>query len=290
MRNPVMLASGILGVSPALLHRVANEGAGAMVLKSVSVKRREGYRNPTAVEVEGGFVNAVGLSNPGVEAFAEELQGLGEKPIPVVASLFGSTDEEFQRLVSVLEEVPVDCYEMNLSCPHVAKVGLETGQDPEVVSELVRAVKEGTSRPVLVKISPNAADVGEIAGAAEAAGADGITAVNTVRAMVIDVETGVPVLSNRVGGLSGPAIRPIAVRCVYDVSRRVRIPVIGCGGISSWRDAVEFLLAGASAVQVGSAVSYRGLSVFREIVDGIRNYMVRHGLKDIGEIVGRAHT
>ncbi len=291
MRNPVMLASGILGVTPDIIKRVADAGAGAMVMKSISVEPRQGYRNPTIVEVEGGgYVNAVGLSNPGLDVFAEEMRGLKEKPIPVVASLFGSTAKEFSHIVSTLESTPVDCYELNLSCPHVEKVGLEVGQDPVAVSKVVKAAKKAASRPVLVKISPNLTAPAEIAAAAESAGADAITAVNTVRAMVIDVETGQPILSHRIGGLSGSVIKPIAVRCVYDVSQRVKIPVIGCGGITTWKDAVEFLLAGASAVQVGSAVGYRGLGVFSEITDGIRSYMAQRGLKNIGEIIGRAHN
>ncbi len=286
-----MLASGILGVTPDVLKRVADAGAGAMVMKSISIEPRQGYRNPTIVEVEGGgFVNAVGLSNPGLEVFAAEMRRLKDKPIPVVASLFGSTSEEFSRIVSTLESTPVDCYELNLSCPHVEKVGLEVGQDPVAVSKVVKAAKQASSRPVLVKISPNLTAPAEVAAAAEDAGADAITAVNTVRAMVIDVETGQPILSHRIGGLSGAVIKPIAVRCVYDISQRVRIPVIGCGGISTWADAVEFLLAGASAVQVGSAVGHHGLRVFNEITGGIRSYMARQGLRNIGELVGRAHN
>ncbi len=285
-----MLASGVVGVTLGLLPRVADAGAGAMVTKSISVKPREGYRNPTVVEVECGYVNAIGLSNPGVKAFAEEAAALKEKPIPVVVSLFGSEPSEFECMVSTLESTSVDGYEINLSCPHVAKVGLEVGQDPEAVLKIVKSVKKRSSKPVLVKVSPNLTDVVEIASAAEKGGADGITAVNTVRAMVIDVETGRPILSNKVGGLSGPAVKPIAIRCVYDISRRVGIPVIGCGGVSGWRDAVEFMLAGASAVQVGSAVTYRGLGVMGEIAQGIQRYLDAHGLKNVGELVGRSHS
>lgn len=290
MKNPVMLASGVVGVTLDILPRVVAAGAGAMVTKSISIEPREGYRNPTVVEVEGGYVNAIGLSNPGLEAFVKDLVTLKEKPIPLVVSLFGSEPDEFGHMVSKLESTPVDCYEINLSCPHVEKVGLEVGQDPEAVSQITKSAKKSSSRPVLVKVSPNIADIVEIASAAADAGADGITAVNTARAMVIDIETGRPILSNKVGGLSGPAVKPIAVRCVYDISRKVDIPVIGCGGITSWSDAVEFMLAGASAVQVGSAVAYRGLDVFKEIVQGIQKYLDRHGLKSIGELVGRSHS
>ncbi len=289
MRNPIMLASGVLGVSLNILPRVAKAGAGAMVTKSVSVEPREGYRNPTIVEVECGYVNAIGLSNQGLDLFTKELMMLKEKPIPLVASLFGFANGDFIRLVKKLESTSVDCYELNLSCPHVEKVGLEVGQDAEAVSEIVKSAKKVSSKPVLVKVSPNLTDVVEIASAARDAGADAITAVNTIRAMVIDVETGHPILSNKVGGLSGQAIKPIAVRCVYDISKKLDIPIIGCGGITSWQDAVEFMLAGASAVQIGSAVASKGLDVFGKIIQGIQDYLLKHRLNSVGEIVGKSH-
>ena len=290
MNNPVMLASGVVGVHPDILPRVAEAGAGAMVTKSISLNPREGYRNPTVVEVEGGFVNAIGLSNPGVDAFSKELATLEEKPIPIVVSLFGSTPTEFGDMISRLESISVDCYELNLSCPHVEKVGLEVGQDPDTVSSIVKTAKEFSSRPVLIKVSPHITDIVEIVSAAKDSGADGVTAVNTVRAMVIDIETGRPILSNNVGGLSGPAIKAIAIRCVYDISQKVDIPIIGCGGITHWSDAIEFFLAGASAVQVGSGVAYKGLDVLGDIVNGIEKYMSNHGIKKIGELVGRSHS
>ena len=290
MNNPVMLASGVVGVHLDILPRVAEAGAGAMVTKSISVNPKEGYRNPTVVEVEGGFVNAIGLSNPGVDAFSKELATLNEKPIPIVVSLFGSTPTEFSDMISRLESISVDCYELNLSCPHVEKVGLEVGQDPEAVSSIVKIAKKYSSRPVLIKVSPHITDIVEIVSVAKDSGADGVTAVNTVRAMVIDIETGRPILSNNVGGLSGPVMKSIAIRCVYDISKKVDIPIIGCGGITNWNDAIEFFLAGASAVQVGSAVAYKGLDVLGEIVDGIKKYMNNHEIKEIGELVGRSHS
>ena len=290
MNNPVMLASGVVGVHLDILPRVAEAGAGAMVTKSISVNPKEGYRNPTVVEVEGGFVNAIGLSNPGVDAFSKELATLNEKPIPIVVSLFGSTPTEFSDMISRLESISVDCYELNLSCPHVEKVGLEVGQDPEAVSSIVKIAKKYSSRPVLIKVSPHITDIVEIVSVAKDSGADGVTAVNTVRAMVIDIETGRPILSNNVGGLSGPVMKSIAIRCVYDISKKVDIPIIGCGGITNWNDAIEFFLAGASAVQVGSAVAYKGLDVLGEIVNGIEKYMRNHGMKVIGELVGRSHS
>ena len=289
MNNPVMLASGVVGVHPDILPRVAEAGAGAMVTKSISMNPREGYRNPTVVEVESGYVNAIGLSNPGVNAFSKELATLKEKPIPIVVSLFGSTPTEFSDMISRLESSSVDCYELNLSCPHVEKVGLEVGQDPEAVSSIVKIAKKFSSRPVLIKVSSNITDIVEIVSVAKDSGADGVTAINTVRAMVIDIETGRPILANHVGGLSGPAIKAIAIRCVYDISQKVDIPIIGCGGITRWSDAIEFFLAGASAVQVGSAVAYKGLDILSEIVNGIEKYMDNHEIKKIGEIIGRSY-
>lgn len=290
MINPVMLASGVIGVHPDILPRVAEAGAGAMVTKSISVSPREGYTNPTVVEVEGGFVNAIGLSNPGINGFVEELRKLNEKPIPLVVSLFGAKPHEFEEMISKLESTDIDCYELNLSCPHVEKVGLEVGQDPEAVAAIVKVAKKKSSRPVLIKVSTSITDVVEIVSAAKDAGIDGVTAINTVKAMVIDIETGRPILSHKTGGLSGPAIKPIAVQCIYNISKNVDIPIIGCGGITNWRDAIEFFLAGASAVQVGSVVAYDGIDVLGEIVEGISNYLNKHNIKNIGELVGKSHS
>lgn len=290
MLNPVMLASGVFGVHPDIVPRVAEAGAGAMVTKSISVFPREGYTNPTVVEVEGGFVNAIGLSNPGIDAFVDELGKLKEKPIPLVVSLFGSKPDEFGQMISKLESTSIDCYELNLSCPHVEKVGLEVGQDPDAVYEIVKISKKKSTKPVLIKVSTNVTDVVAIVSAAKDAGVDGVTAINTVKAMVIDIETGRPILSHNVGGLSGPAIKAIAVQCVYTISKNVDIPIIGCGGISNWHDAIEFFIAGASAVQVGSVVAYKGIDVLGEIVGGIQKYLDKNNIKNLGELVGKSHS
>src|SRR3989304_7223309 len=290
MKNPVMLASGVIGSTFGLLPRIAEAGAGAMVTKSISLEPRSGYKNPTIVEVECGYINAVGLSNPGVEGFKEEIMALTAKPIPVIVSLFGSKPNDFETLISKLESPLIDAYEINLSCPHVEKVGLETRQAPVMVSAIVRSAKNCSSKPVFVKVSPNLANLVDVSLAAESGGADGITAINTVKAMTIDIETCRPVLSNRFGGLSGPAVKPIAVKCVYDIYSKVNIPIIGCGGISDWADAVEFILAGASAIQIGSAVGSKGLDVFGDVVRGIQKYMFSHGFLKIGDMVGQAHS
>jgi len=178
---------------------------------------------------------------------------------------------------------------LNVSCPHVEETGAEIGSDPELVAQVVREVKEKVNKPVFVKLTPNVANIAEIAKAAVEAGADAITAINTVRAMAIEIETTQPLLANRIGGLSGPAIKPIAVRCVYEVYREVNVPVIGCGGITTWRDAVEFMLAGASVVQIGTAIAFRGLGVFKSVTKGIDAYVKKKGFGSVKEIVGLAH-
>ncbi len=287
MRNPVMLAAGILGVTGLSLRRVAEAGAGAVVTKSIGPSPRAGYGNPTLVGVECGLLNAVGLPNPGAEEFAREVEVAKEGGVPVIASIFGPSEREFAHVASVMEGAGADGLELNVSCPHAEVADL--GQSPDLTAGVVKAVKKSVGIPVLVKLTPNVTDIVAVARRAEEAGADGLTCVNTLRAMAIDTETGRPILANRVGGLSGPAIRPVAVRCVYEVSREVGIPVVGCGGVVDWRDAVEFLLAGASAVQVGSAVAWRGLGVFREVAEGIRAYLERKNYRSVSEIVGLSH-
>lgn len=286
LKNPTMLAAGILGVSGLSLKRVAEAGAGAVVTKSVGLKPREGYSNPTVVQVQCGLLNAVGLPNPGVNNLSEEIREVKETGVPIIVSIYGFSSKEFANVAETAVKAGADALELNVSCPHVEKTGAEIGQDPQVVAEVVEEVKDRVDKPVFVKLTPNVADITEVAKAATDAGADAITAINTVRAMTINVETNRPVLANRIGGLSGPAIKPIAVRCVYEISREVYVPVIGCGGVFTWRDAVEFMLAGASAVQIGTAVAFKGLGVFKSITRGIDKYLGNGGFRSVKEIVG----
>ena len=288
--NPTMLASGILGYSAEPLAEIAKRGCGGVVTKSVCLKPRIGYANPTIVEAGVGLINAMGLPNPGIDEYAEELSEMKSTlPIPVVASVFGFSAAEYVVVSKKAVRAGVDGVELNVSCPHVRDTGSELGQDPRLLSKVVRAVKAAVDKPVLVKLTPNVTSVVELARTAERDGADALTIMNTVKAMAIDVETGMPILANQVGGLSGPAVKPIAVRHVFDVYETVEIPILGCGGIGDWRDAVEFLLAGASAVQIGTAVAMRGVGVFGEVVRGIRTYMRKKGLRSVGEIVGLSH-
>ncbi len=289
LANPTMLAAGILGMSGSSLKRAAEAGAGAVITKSLGLKPRIGYSNPTLVQVDCGLLNAMGLPNPGVHHFVEEISEAKKGGAPVIISIYGFSSEDFGEAAKVAAEAGADALELNVSCPHVEKTGSEIGQSPQLVAEVVEKVKSIVNKPVFVKLTPNVTDITEIAEAAVKAGADTITAINTVRAMAINVETTRPVLANKVGGLSGPAIKPIAIRCVYEVYRKVNIPVIGCGGVTTWQDAVEFMLAGASAVQIGTAIAFEGLGVFKSIVEGIDSYLENMNFESVKEIVGLSH-
>ncbi len=290
LANPTMLAAGILGLTGSSLRSVVEAGAGAVVTKSLGLKQREGYPNPTVVQVDCGLLNAMGLPNPGVRHFGEEIKEVKETGVPVIVSIYAFSSEEFAKAAEVAVDVGADALELNVSCPHVEETGAEIGSDPELVTEVVRKVKNKVDKPVFVKLTPNVANIVEVAKAAVEAGADAITAINTVRAMAIEIETTRPLLANKIGGLSGPAIKPIAVRCVYEIYREVDVPVIGCGGITDWRDAVEFTLAGASAVQIGTAIAFKGLGVFKSVTRGIDAYVGKKGFGSVKDIVGLAQN
>ena len=289
LANPTMLAAGILGMSGLTLKRVIEAGAGAVVTKSLGLKPRSGYSNPTVVQVESGLVNAMGLPNPGIDNFTQELREAGGIGIPVIMSIYAFTPQEFAVVAEKAVRIGADAVELNVSCPHAEKTGAEIGQNLKLVGEAVKTTKRRVKAPVFVKLTPNVADIAELAKAAERSGADAVTAINTVKAMVIDIETGRPVLGNKMGGLSGPAIKPIAVRCIYEIYEAVKIPVIGCGGITTWRDAVEFIQAGAAAVQIGTAIAAKGLHVFKQVTDGLENFMGLKGFGGMEEIVGISH-
>jgi dihydroorotate dehydrogenase (NAD+) catalytic subunit len=286
LERPTMLASGILGISLDVFDRLYKEGAGALVTKSLSKEPWNGYPNPTIIGLQNGYLNAVGLSNPGAPYFAKMLSS--NQNIPIIVSLVGSIPDDFTFMIKQFANVHVIGYELNLSCPHVEKVGLEVGDDPELVSNIIKSVKKESKVPVIAKVGLGSSDYLKTVSIACESGIDGITAINTLRAMAIDVETGRPILSHKIGGLSGSPIKPVAVRCVYEISSKFDIPIIGCGGISSWEDAVEFLLAGASAVQIGSAIGEKWTGVFSEINNGISKYMERKNFKKIKEMIGLA--
>jgi dihydroorotate dehydrogenase (NAD+) catalytic subunit len=288
LRNPTILASGFLGISMSLFKRLYKLGVGAIVSKSISCSPLEGYRNPTIVSLNGSsYLNAVGLANPGADAFSDEIRE--NDNLPIIVSLVGSSEDEFPTLVKKFDTLNIIGYEINLSCPHVAKMGIEVGDDPELVYRIVKATRTHTAKPVFVKVGVGNTDVLSVASIAKDAGADGITAINTLRAMAIDIDTGIPILANKIGGLSGRSIKPLAIRCVYEITKKVGAPVIACGGIFDWEDAVEAMLAGASAVQLGSVLATGGLSSFYSICSGIEGYLKRKNAKNVTEIIGLAH-
>jgi dihydroorotate dehydrogenase (NAD+) catalytic subunit len=290
LRNPTLLASGILGYTAESLQRVVEGGAGAVVTKSIGVTPRMGYANPTVVQAASGLINAMGLPNPGIEDYTEEI--IRAKTIvkaPLIASIFGYSADEYVLVAEKAAEAGADALELNVSCPHVKLTGSEIGQNPTLLKKVVSKVKASVRKPVIVKLSPNVTDIAETANAAIKAGADALTAINTLKALAIDAETALPVLNNVRGGLSGPAIKPIALRSVYDLYEQVKTPIIGCGGVTTWQDAVEFFLAGASAVQIGTAVALKNPKVFQTINRGVKAYLKKKRYRSIKEIVGVAH-
>ena len=285
--KPAMLASGILGISLDVFNRLYRSGAGAVVTKSLSSEPWEGYPNPTIFSVNGGgWMNAVGLSNPGASNFAKMIEP--NVDVPIIVSLVGSIPKDFEMMINEFKNCNVTAFELNLSCPHVAKVGLEVGDDPELVKKIVTTVKNSTTAPVIAKVGLGTTNYLNTVKTAIDSGIDAITAINTVRAMAIDVETQRPILSNKYGGLSGTPIKPIALRCVYEISSKYDIPIIGCGGISTWEDAIEFFLAGASAIQLGSAIGDNWINVFDDINKGVLQYMRQKNYSTIEEMVGLA--
>ena len=288
LRNPTLNAAGVLGISAPLLKRVYEGGAGAVVTKSLGPTPRTGHLNPTMVLVDGGVLNAMGLPNPGAEYFVEAIKILKGNGVPVVASFFGASIEDFKIVAEILSKAGSDALEVNVSCPNVEEEMGMLGADCLNTEKVTSAVKEVSKSPVFVKLSPNVTDIAEVAQAAERGGADAITAVNTLKGMAVDVDLKRPILTNITGGLSGAALKPVALRCVWEIAKTVEIPVIGCGGVSNWRDAVEYILSGASAVEIGTIVMKKGFDVFGEIAEGIRSYMEINGFSNISEMIGLA--
>lgn len=284
LTNPVLLASGILGSTGASLNRAFRAGAGGVVTKSVGPREREGHPGPNVFldDSEEYALNAVGLSNAS-DAFTEEAEKVEG---PTVVSIFGGTADEFAEVACTFEP-HADAFELNVSCPHAEGYGVAIGADPELTRRVTGAVSEAVDVPVWVKMTPDVADVTEIGVAAQDGGASAVVATNTLSAMAIDVESGRPILGNVHGGLSGSALKPVAVRCVYDLYDALDVPIIGVGGVSSPEDAIEYMLAGATAVEVGTAV-WDGIEVLGEIADGIEDYKERKELSH-DELVGRAH-
>jgi len=286
LRNPVLTASGTFGYGTEFAPFMDLRRIGGFVAKSLTLEPRHGNPPPRIVETPAGMLNAISLENVGVHAFVEEKLPEIPEGVPVIASVFGTEIELYAEVCRRLDGAPkVVGIEVNASCPHVKSGGSEFGQDPAVLARLTRAVRRATSLPLLVKLSPNVTDIAEMARVCEGEGADGIAAINTLKALVVDVETRRPSLSNGLGGLSGPAIRPVALRMVWQCAQAVEIPVCGIGGICTAEDAIQFLLCGAAAVQVGTA-NFLNPMASVEVAEGIGEYCARHGVERVSDLVG----
>jgi dihydroorotate dehydrogenase (NAD+) catalytic subunit len=291
LKNPVMTASGTFGYGGEYEPYLDLNDLGALVVKGISLDPRGGNPPPRIMETPCGMLNAVGLQNVGVRAFIrDKLPFLRRYDLPVIANIYSETLEEFQIVARMLSDAAgVDALEVNISCPNVRKGGVAFGTDPEMAAEVTRRVKAETDLPVIVKLTPNVTDIAAIAQSVEAAGADAVSLINTITGMSVDVERRTPHLKNITGGLSGPAIRPVALRMVWQVVNRVAIPVIGIGGIMTAADALEFFIVGARAVQVGTAHFINPMAV-PDVVSGIESYLKRHEMTSIHDLIGTLNT
>ena len=293
LRNPLILASGVLGLTTGTLARVAKSGAGAVTMKSICAKPRPGHPNPTVLEWECGIINAVGLANAGMDAGALEVaEAVKKVKVPVIASVFGADAEEFATVAEKLAAGKPAMIEANLSCPNVmGENGTPFSYEPEPAEKIVRAIKARVPGiPLIAKLSPNTHRLVEVAKAVESAGAGAINMGNALGpGMAISLEARRPILANKAGGVSGLAIKPVMVRCVWDVYEAVKIPIIGAGGVSSGRDALEFIMAGATCVGVGSALAWGGPKVFRKFADEMNEWLEANGIATSAELVGVAH-
>lgn len=285
-KNPVMVASGTFGSGAEYSDFVDLNRLGAVVTKGVANVPWEGNPTPRIAETYGGMLNAVGLQNPGYDLFAKrDIPYLQKYDTNIIVNVCGRTTEDYIDVVEKLGTENVDMLEINISCPNVKHGGIAFGQDPKAVEAITKAVKTVAKQPVIMKLSPNVTDITEMAKAAEAGGADALSLINTLTGMQIDVERQKFVLANKTGGLSGPAIKPVAVRMVYQVANAVNVPIIGMGGIANAKDAMEFILAGATAVSVGTA-NFNNPNTTIEVVEGIEYYMTRHNVEDINDLIG----
>lgn len=286
LNNPIMTASGTFGSGEEYSEFVDLNRLGAVVTKGVANVPWEGNPTPRVAEVYGGMLNAIGLQNPGIDLFVErDIPFLTQYDTKIIVNVCGRTTEDYCEVVERLSDQPVDMLEINISCPNVKEGGIAFGQDPKAVEAITKEIKKHAKQPVIMKLSPNVTDITEMAKAAEAGGADVLSLINTLTGMKINIRNRKFALANKTGGMSGPAVHPIAVRMVYQVAQAVNIPIIGMGGISCAEDAIEFILAGASAVSVGTA-NFHNPAVTMEVIDGIEDYMKKNGFISVKDMVG----
>ena len=289
LKNPVMTASGTFGSGAEYSEFTDLNRLGAVVTKGVANVPWPGNPTPRVAEVYGGMLNAVGLQNPGIDLFCErDIPFLKKYDTKIIVNVCGHSTEEYVEVVKRLAEEPVDMLEINISCPNVKEGGIAFGQDPKCAEQITKAVKKVAKQPVIMKLSPNVTDIAEMARAVEAGGADVVSLINTITGMKIDINKRTFALANKTGGMSGPAIKPVAVRMVYQVANAVKIPVIGMGGIMTAEDALEFILAGATAVSIGTANFINPDTTIR-VIEGIEAYMKKYGVEDIHELIGAVH-
>ena len=289
LKNPTILASGILGVTKDIIGRIGKNGAGAVTLKSLCHEERNGNPNPAMIAFEEGFLNSVGLSGQGINNAAKDFKRLDNLSVPIIGSIFGYKIEHFGKVAKKMASLKPAMIEVNISCPTLDYKN-PFFADTELTKKITRIVKKNSKKiPVSVKLSPSVYNIAEIAKAAEKAGADAITAINTPTGMVIDINARRPILSKKKGGISGPALKPIAVRCVYEIYEAVKIPIIGTGGITYGKDAIEMIMAGATAVGIGTGIYYRGMDVFSKVCKEMEAWMKKNKVKNLDEIKGIAH-
>ncbi|MCF2139367.1 MAG: dihydroorotate dehydrogenase [Candidatus Lokiarchaeota archaeon] len=286
--NPIILASGILGITPGSMLRLAHAGIGGITTKTVGPRVRPGYSNPSIIEIgEGTFLNSVGLANPGIDQMEIEIKEYKQQSsIPLIVSVFGDGPEGYAEIARRAEKAGADAIEINISCPHAEVASIALSE--ELTIEFTKAVKRAVSIPVFAKLTPNIADIIPIAKATEKAGADAIVAINTLRGLALDYKTGRPLLSHGIGGLSGKAIKSVGVRVIYELYPHISIPLIGVGGIFTWQDVLEYIYAGASTIQIGSAL-FQGDEIIPEILDGLFEFLKENQIENLNQIRGKAH-
>lgn len=291
--NPTVLASGILGVTASCLKNVVRNGAGGVTTKSIWLEENIGHKNPTMFGTEHYFMNAVGLSDGGMEKAMTETfpEYLDDKPAPIIGNVVAKSIDDFAKVVEKMDQCNPDIIEVNISCPNVDdKFGKPFSCSVAGAADVTRAVRSRTDKPLIIKLTPNVPNIGEIAKACQAEGADGFTLINTLSGLAIDIDLRRPILTNKFGGVSGPGIKPVAVKCVYEVSKATGLPIVGTGGVTTGEDAIEMMMAGATLVGIGTMVYYRGVEGFAAVVKEMEEWCDKNGVKNLKEIIGVAHN